>query len=126
MKRDRDVEISGAKAAKMMKAEASHRREKAGLRLSAPEIIHADDEILVVDKPAGVLSVHGRGKHPILSELMKSLGLVPDSEPFRIVHRLDLEASGVFDTSATIDITEIGNAEAMAFARLQAALRRAP
>lgn len=77
--------------------------KRPGPRLNLPVIIHADEEILVVDKPAGVLSVHGRGKHPILSEVMKTLGLVPESEPFRIVHRIDLEASGVIVFARTLN-----------------------
>lgn len=76
---------------------------RSGPRANPPVIIHADAEILVVDKPAGVLSVHGRGKHPILSALMKSLGLVQESEPFRIVHRIDLEASGVLVFARTLN-----------------------
>lgn len=74
-----------------------------GPRLNPPAIIHADEEILVVDKPAGVLSVHGRGKHPILSDVMKSLELVPADEPFRVVHRIDLEASGVIVFGRTLN-----------------------
>ena len=68
----------------------------------APVVLHADEHVLIVDKPAGVLSVHGRGDHPLLSDLMKSLRLIPPDEPFRIVHRLDLECSGVIAFARTL------------------------
>lgn len=92
-----------ATAALENRATTPARESRSGPRLNPPVIIHADEEILVVDKPAGVLSVHGRGKHPILSDAMKSLGLVPETEPFRIVHRIDLEASGVIVFGRTLN-----------------------
>ena len=54
------------------------------------EIIFADEHILVVSKPAGLLSVPGRFvKDCALNRLMFDY---PDS---RVVHRLDLDTSGV-------------------------------
>lgn len=64
-------------------------------RVAAAEIVHADESILVVNKPAGALSVSGRGDHPLLADLLVAARLVPADEPFRVVHRLDLECSGV-------------------------------
>lgn len=93
---------TAATAADVEPAPASE-ENRSGPRLNPPVIIHADEELLVVDKPAGVLSVHGRGKHPILSDVMKTLGLVPADEPFRIVHRIDLEASGVIVFARTLN-----------------------
>ena len=53
-------------------------------------IIYADDDILVVDKPAGLLSVPGRVmKDCVLSRVLQAFPQV------RIVHRLDLDTSGV-------------------------------
>ncbi|NQV65311.1 MAG: RluA family pseudouridine synthase [SAR86 cluster bacterium] len=53
-------------------------------------IIYADDDILVVDKPAGLLSVPGRiMKDCVLSRVLQAF---PQA---RIVHRLDLDTSGV-------------------------------
>ena len=43
-----------------------------GPKPAAPRVIHADAEILVIDKPAGVLSVPGRGAHPLLADLLRS------------------------------------------------------
>jgi tRNA pseudouridine32 synthase/23S rRNA pseudouridine746 synthase len=55
-------------------------------------VLHADDAMLVLDKPAGLLSVPGRGedKQDCLSARAQSL--YPDA---LIVHRLDMATSGV-------------------------------
>ncbi|MBA7678686.1 Ribosomal large subunit pseudouridine synthase D [subsurface metagenome] len=63
-------------------------------------IIYEDDDLLVVDKPAG-LAIHPATGHPghtlvnaILSRL-PSLAEISDSERPGIVHRLDKDASGI-------------------------------
>jgi len=55
-------------------------------------VIHADDDILAVDKPAGLLSVPGRG--PDLADCLIDR-LRGDFPGVRLVHRLDLDTSGV-------------------------------
>lgn len=60
-----------------------------------PIILHLDAAILVVDKPAGVLSVPGRGGDPCVGDLLRGRDNIPADEPFRSVHRLDRDASGV-------------------------------
>jgi len=55
-------------------------------------ILHADDDIVVVDKPAGLLSVPGRG--PELADcLIERMRVVFPT--VLLVHRLDLDTSGV-------------------------------
>jgi tRNA pseudouridine32 synthase/23S rRNA pseudouridine746 synthase len=56
------------------------------------DILHADDQIVVVNKPAGLLSVPGRGDH--LSDCLMSRlkGAFPTA---LLVHRLDMDTSGV-------------------------------
>ncbi|MBV0913347.1 pseudouridine synthase [Anianabacter salinae] len=55
-------------------------------------VIHADHEILLVDKPAGLLSVPGKGDH--LSDCL--LARVQAAYPQALlVHRLDRDTSGV-------------------------------
>ncbi|MDB5843094.1 MAG: ribosomal large subunit pseudouridine synthase [Polaromonas sp.] len=56
------------------------------------QILHADDSLLVLDKPAGLLSVPGRGedKQDCLSRRVQSF--YPDA---LVVHRLDMATSGL-------------------------------
>lgn len=58
----------------------------------APRIIHADHEILVVDKPAGLLSVPGKGEDRADCLIARLAGPFPE---VLLVHRLDLDTSGV-------------------------------
>lgn len=58
----------------------------------APRIIHADHEILVVDKPSGLLSVPGRGPDKADCLIERLRGAFPT---VLLVHRLDLDTSGV-------------------------------
>ncbi|MER5171954.1 pseudouridine synthase [Thioclava sp. GXIMD2076] len=57
-----------------------------------PKILHADHEILVVDKPSGLLSVPGKGPEKadcLIARLRQSYPEV------LLVHRLDCDTSGV-------------------------------
>ncbi|WP_412103167.1 RluA family pseudouridine synthase [Polaromonas sp. SM01] len=56
------------------------------------EVLHADDSLLVLNKPAGLLSVPGRGedKQDCLSTRVQRL--YPDA---LVVHRLDMATSGL-------------------------------
>jgi tRNA pseudouridine32 synthase/23S rRNA pseudouridine746 synthase len=56
------------------------------------EFVHVDDDILVVAKPSGLLSVPGRGPALIDSVATRSQSIYPGAS---IVHRLDLDTSGV-------------------------------
>jgi tRNA pseudouridine32 synthase/23S rRNA pseudouridine746 synthase len=55
-------------------------------------LIFADDYILVLDKPAGLLSVPGRGADKADSLATRAQQQFPDA---RIVHRLDRDTSGL-------------------------------
>ncbi|SEK52472.1 ribosomal large subunit pseudouridine synthase A [Roseivivax marinus] len=55
-------------------------------------VLHADHEILAVDKPAGLLSVPGKGEH--LADCLIERLRVPFPE-ILLVHRLDRDTSGV-------------------------------
>ncbi len=63
-------------------------------------IIYEDDDLLVVDKPAG-LTVHpapGHPNHTLANAILSHLSRLPDSDDWRrpgIVHRLDKDTSGV-------------------------------
>lgn len=55
-------------------------------------ILHADHEILVVNKPSGLLSVPGRGEDRADCLIARLRGAFPT---VLLVHRLDLDTSGV-------------------------------
>ena len=56
------------------------------------DVVHADHEILIVNKPAGLLSVPGRGPH--LADCL--LSRVQEAFPTALlIHRLDRDTSGV-------------------------------
>lgn len=55
-------------------------------------IVHADDDIIVANKPAGLLSVPGRG--PDKSICLVSL-LEAEFRPLSAPHRLDMDTSGL-------------------------------
>src|SRR5438105_732909 len=61
--------------------------------LMRPLLVHADEWLVVADKPAGLLSVPGRGpgKADCLSARLQQA--YPDA---RVVHRLDMATSGLF------------------------------
>jgi 23S rRNA pseudouridine955/2504/2580 synthase len=54
-------------------------------------IIYEDDEVAVINKPAGLLSIPGRGTEPSVLEYLRKAG----KEDWLICHRLDKETSGV-------------------------------
>ncbi len=54
-----------------------------------PQIVHTSEDWLVIDKPAGWLSIPGRSEAPVLSQWLEAkFGQI------WIVHRLDRETSG--------------------------------
>jgi len=55
-------------------------------------VLHADHEIVVVDKPSGLLSVPGKGEHLADCLLSRVQGAFPQA---LLVHRLDRDTSGL-------------------------------
>ncbi len=55
-------------------------------------ILHEDAEVLLVDKPSGLLSVPGKGEHLADCLLHRVRDVFPDA---LLVHRLDRDTSGV-------------------------------
>lgn len=55
-------------------------------------IVHEDHELLVVDKPSGLLSVPGRGEHLADCLISRVQAVFPQA---LLVHRLDRDTSGV-------------------------------
>lgn len=63
------------------------------------KIVFEDEEIVVVDKPSGMLSVPGKGNLPSVYSLMRQR--YPDSDSPLIVHRLDMDTSGLLVVAKT-------------------------
>ncbi len=61
-------------------------------------IIFEDDQLLVLNKPSGLLSVPGRGAH--LSDCIEARAKAHCADA-RIVHRLDMETSGLIVLAKT-------------------------
>jgi len=75
------------------------RTPDAEIELHGLRIVHLDEAIVVVDKPAGLLSMGSarekeRTAHRILNEYLRALTKSPTQQAF-IVHRLDRETSGL-------------------------------
>lgn len=60
--------------------------------MGAPEFVYIDDHLLVVDKPAGLLAVPGRGEHNADCVSARVQAIYPDA---LVVHRLDMATSGL-------------------------------
>lgn len=56
-------------------------------------ILHQDDDLLVLSKPSGLLSVPGRAAH--LKDSLETRARAEFSDAL-LIHRLDMETSGVF------------------------------
>lgn len=67
----------------------------------APEVLYQDEHLLAINKPAHMLSAAGRGNTPTLADWMRTNAGMK-GEPFRIVHRLDRDASGVILFARTL------------------------
>jgi tRNA pseudouridine32 synthase/23S rRNA pseudouridine746 synthase len=63
-------------------------------------VIHADRHLLAIAKPAGLLSVPGKGAHLEDSVATRARSRFPGA---RIVHRLDLDTSGVMVLGLTAE-----------------------
>jgi tRNA pseudouridine32 synthase/23S rRNA pseudouridine746 synthase len=61
--------------------------------LSGVRLVHADAQLVVVDKPAGLLSVPGRGPDKQDCVARRVQATFDDA---LVVHRLDMATSGLF------------------------------
>ncbi len=60
-----------------------------------PQIIYLDDQLVVIDKPSGMLAVPGRSDEPSAIDWLRAQPELAGTESPRVVHRLDQGASGV-------------------------------
>ena len=67
-------------------------------------IVHEDDHIVVVNKPAGVLTVPGKEGHPSLSQaVFDAVGCESGRADKMVVHRLGMETSGLVVFAKTME-----------------------
>ena len=64
------------------------------------DVLHYDNDVLVLNKPSGLLSTPGRGEH--LADCLESRA-AHEFSGARIVHRLDMDTSGVMVLARTSD-----------------------
>src|SRR5689334_14964359 len=78
-----------------MKAGTPRNNDLAGNGAAAAGLVllHADDHLLVLDKPSGLLAVPGRGEDKQDCLSARAQRLWPDA---LVVHRLDMATSGLF------------------------------
>ena len=63
------------------------------------QVLHEDESIIVVNKPAGMLSVPGKGASESVYNILKKS--YPDCDELMMVHRLDMDTSGVMVVAKT-------------------------
>lgn len=89
--------------ASVLRYERRMRRLAAADRASAPldpathlRVLHVDDDVVVANKPSGVLCVPGVRDNPSLASLVRDrFGRDDDGVDRTVVHRLDMDTSGV-------------------------------
>lgn len=64
-------------------------------RMLALELVYADEDIAVIIKPEGMLSVPGRGEEKLDSASTRIRALFPSAPVVPAVHRLDMDTSGI-------------------------------
>ncbi len=66
------------------------------------EVVYEDDHLLVVNKPAGMLSVPGKGELDSVYSRIRTL--YPEAEGPLVVHRLDMATSGLLLIAKTKEV----------------------
>src|SRR5947199_3345677 len=71
------------------------------------DILHQDEDLIAVNKPAGLATIPGRGEETsVLQGLSRQLGLACTGSVdarLRVVHRLDKDTSGVLLFAKNLD-----------------------
>jgi 23S rRNA-/tRNA-specific pseudouridylate synthase len=71
------------------------------------QVVHVDEYIVVVNKPAGVLTVPGVHANPSILDLVHKVYGQSIADPVSmIVHRLDMDTSGLVIFARTLDVSK--------------------
>ena len=73
------------------------------------EILYRDKEIVVVNKPSGLLSVPGKGEEKQDCVEARVRALFPEAPKQCAVHRLDMETSGILICALTVESHKLLN-----------------
>ncbi len=66
------------------------------------QVLHADADLLVIDKPPGLVCVPGQRARSV-REALEAQGILAEDDELRPVHRIDRHASGVVAYARNID-----------------------
>jgi len=107
--------LNGAEIKARLEQQLEKLREKDSKspKLSKEEIkvVHEDDHIIVVDKPAGVLCVPGKdGASNLADAVCESFGCQMGRTDMMVVHRLGMDTSGLVVFAKTMDAVRGMNA----------------
>lgn len=69
--------------------------------VTALDVLFEDDSMIVVDKPAGMLSVPGKSSRRSAYDIIRAMR--PECEQIMMAHRLDMQTSGVLVAAKDID-----------------------
>lgn len=64
-------------------------------------MVYSDGALVVVDKPAGLLSVPGKGEHKQDCAVARVRAMFPEASGPMVVHRLDMDTSGLLIVALT-------------------------
>ena len=64
-------------------------------------VIYEDERLVIVDKPAGMLSVPGKSSRRSAWDILREMR--PESPELKMAHRLDMQTSGVLVAAKTAE-----------------------
>lgn len=70
--------------------------------VKALNVLYEDENIIVVDKPAGMLSVPGKSKRKSALDILREMR--PDCDNLMMAHRLDMQTSGVLVAAKNMEM----------------------
>jgi tRNA pseudouridine32 synthase / 23S rRNA pseudouridine746 synthase len=86
---------------------AQHAKKTGQLLPEELQVIYVDEWIVVVNKPAGVLTVPGINNHPSLLDRVHALYGEQMTDPANmIVHRLDMDTSGLVIFARSVEVSK--------------------